>query len=87
MQEPRSLLEHFRLVGCKVNHTIRDDTIERLHRHLRLFDALLQKRRFTVHILMVCRTGAGQMQNDDQQRESEREGANDVHPSWCTASV
>ena len=41
----------------------------------------------TRYILMVCRNGAGQVQDDDEQRESERDGANHVDPSRCAASV
>ena len=32
---------------------------------------------------MVCRTGAGQVQDDDQQRESERDCVDHVDPSRC----
>lgn len=38
-------------------------------------------------ILMVCRNGAGQVQDDDEQRESERDGASHVDPRRCAASV
>lgn len=41
----------------------------------------------TRYILVVCRDGAGQMQGDDQQRESDRDAANHVDPSRCAASV
>ena len=41
----------------------------------------------TSYVLMVCRTGAGQVQDDDQQRDSERGGADHVDPSRCAVSV
>jgi hypothetical protein len=41
----------------------------------------------TAYVLMVCRTGAGQVQDDDQQGESERDGADHVDPSRRAVSV
>lgn len=41
----------------------------------------------TGQILMVCRTGSSQVQDDDQQREGERDSANHVDPSRCAVSV
>ena len=36
---------------------------------------------------VVCRTQAGQMQDDNEQRESERDGADHIDPSRCAAGV
>ena len=41
----------------------------------------------TGHILMVCRTGSGQVQNDDYKRKSERDRADHVDPRRCAVSV
>jgi hypothetical protein len=43
-----------------------------------------QSRRET---LVVRRTEAGQVQDDEQQRETDRDGASQVNPGRCTTSV
>ena len=39
------------------------------------------------YVLMVCRTDAGQVQDNDQQRKSERDDADRINPSRGAVSV